>query len=206
MPIRLNGSTSGYVDLAAQAVGGDVEHKLPAAPAGEILVIGNNGGLVLGTAQNSTSGTAIDFTGIPSWAKRITLSFNGVSCTSGGVLLVQVGAGSIQTTGYKSFTGGAGAAGGATAVAGLTSAAGFLFEAGGPAAAWVRYGQMILTSMGSNLWSCGFSLGLDNGAGSYFGIAGGGSVTLSGALNRLRLTTTGGTDTFDAGTVNIMYE
>ena len=35
---------------------------------------------------------------------------------------------------------------------------------------------------------------------------GGGSVTLSGALDRVVLTTVGGTDTFDAGSVNIIYE
>jgi hypothetical protein len=65
---------------------------------------------------------------------------------------------------------------------------------------------MILTLMGSNLWSCGVTLGLDNGAALYFGITGGGSVSLSGSLDRLRLTTTGGTDTFDNGTINILYE
>jgi hypothetical protein len=33
-----------------------------------------------------------------------------------------------------------------------------------------------------------------------------GHVSLSGALDRIRLTTVNGTDTFDAGSVNIIYE
>jgi hypothetical protein len=34
----------------------------------------------------------------------------------------------------------------------------------------------------------------------------GGSVTLSGTLDRVRITTVSGTDTFDAGSINILYE
>jgi len=37
-------------------------------------------------------------------------------------------------------------------------------------------------------------------------ISGGGGITLSGTLDRVRITTVNGTDTFDAGTINIMYE
>ena len=37
-------------------------------------------------------------------------------------------------------------------------------------------------------------------------VAGGGSITLSQAIDRLRLTTVGGSASFDAGSVNIMYE
>ena len=33
-----------------------------------------------------------------------------------------------------------------------------------------------------------------------------GRVTLSGALDRVRVTTVNGTDTFDAGSINILYE
>ena len=59
--------------------------------------------LTLATAQNTTSGTAIDFTGIPSWAKQITIAFDGVSTTGVNGYLVQIGtSGGIETTGYAS--------------------------------------------------------------------------------------------------------
>jgi len=35
---------------------------------------------------------------------------------------------------------------------------------------------------------------------------GAGTKTISGVLDRIRLTTVNGTDTFDAGSVNILYE
>ena len=35
---------------------------------------------------------------------------------------------------------------------------------------------------------------------------GGGSISLAGTLDRVRITTVNGTDTFDAGTINIRYE
>ena len=62
----------------------------------------NGGSLTLGTAQNTTSGTAIDFTGIPSWVKRITVMFNRMSLSGTDHFLVQIGSGSVTTSGYSS--------------------------------------------------------------------------------------------------------
>ncbi len=56
--------------------------------------------LVSGTSQNTTSGTSIDFTSIPSWVRRITVLYNGVSTSGSSALIVQIGAGSIIATGY----------------------------------------------------------------------------------------------------------
>lgn len=148
--------------------------------------------IVQGTAQASTSGTSIDFTGIPSWVKRVTVMFNGVSTSGTSHLLVQIGAGSIVTTGYAS------ASYNGTAV---TSTAGMIIEAG--SAALLSSGAMVLTALGSNIWASSHSVGRTND-----GIAacGGGNVTLSGTLDRARITTVNGTDTFDAGSINILYE
>jgi hypothetical protein len=156
--------------------------------------------LTAGTAQATTSGTFVDFTSIPAWAKRITLTLSGVSTNGTSLLLVQIGNGSIATTGYDS-----GASIGGTGVVSTTSTAGFIFEAGGGGgAATSRHGVVTLHNVSGNLW-------VSSNVGSYgtYGVAfilGAGSKTLSGALDRVRLTTVNGTDTFDAGSINILYE
>jgi hypothetical protein len=152
--------------------------------------------IVLGTTQASTSGTSIDFTSIPSWAKRATVMFNGVSTNGTNNLLVQIGAGSVTTSGY---------AGSAAYL--LSTPSGSLFTAGfgilSSSPSNVISGQMILSTLGSNIWVCSYTIGATNNAQILFG---GGNITLSGALDRVRITTAGGTDTFDAGSINIMYE
>jgi len=153
--------------------------------------------IVQGTSVASTSGTSITFTGIPSWVKRVTMMFNGVSTNGTSLLLVQMGAGSIEATGYIStantLTGGVGGAN-------SSSTAGMLIYSS--LAANTFSGHMLLTSMGSNLW-IGSSVGKITTAAN---IIGGSDKTLSGTLDRVRLTTVNGTDTFDAGSVNILYE
>jgi len=70
------------------------------------VVGGIKGTLVLDTAKSASGlGTAVDFTGIPSWVKRITVMFDGVSTNGSSLLRVQIGAGSIDTTGYASTNG-----------------------------------------------------------------------------------------------------
>jgi len=157
------------------------------------------GVIVSGTAVASTSGTSIDFTSIPSWVKRITVMFNGVSTNNTSNLLVQIGAGSVTTSGYASTSTYAG--NGSTA--GVASTAGFnIFSSN---ASNVTTGHLVITLVGSNLWVSSHSLGI-NTAGTIFCLIGGGAVTLGGTLDRVRITTTNGTDTFDAGSINILYE
>lgn len=156
-------------------------------------------GITSGTAVASTSGTSVDFTSIPSWVKRITVMFNGVSTNGTSQPLIQIGSGSITNTGY---IGTATYLGGSSGVS--TSTAGFIIGAGTGGAASVRNGNMVLTLLGSNIYTLSGSLTLLEG--SYFMINAAGSVTLSGTLDRVRITTVGGTDTFDAGSINILYE
>ena len=153
--------------------------------------------MVLGTAQNTTSGTSIDFTGIPSWVKRITVMFNGVSTSGTSPLLVQIGSGSISSTVYVSACTRVG-----NASAAAVSTVGYLITADtGPAS--IYHGSVTLFLQDSLKWTATVMLGrTDDG----YSQVGGGSKTLSGTLDRLRLTTVNGTDTFDAGSVNIMYE
>ena len=154
-----------------------------------------------GTAVASTSGTSIDFTGIPSWVKRITVMFSGVSTNGSSEVLIQLGtAGGIQATGYL----GAGVVV-TSAVAASNYSTGFLNFTNAEGASSVRHGSVILTleDASSGAWSCQGSLA-SSAAGRFYGMAG--SKTLSGTLDRVRITTVNGTDTFDAGSINILYE
>ena len=149
------------------------------------------------TSQASTSGTAINFTSIPSWVQRITVIFNGVSTSGTSSLLVQIGAGSVTTSGYISD-----ASSVLNTTAGsTTSTAGYVVSYHNSAAATV-YGHAVITLLGSNIWVCS-SVTRYTVSGTSIG---GGTVTLGGALDRVRITTVNGTDTFDAGSINILYE
>jgi hypothetical protein len=153
--------------------------------------------LVLMTAQASTSGTAFDFTGIPPWVKRIIVILDGVSLSAAGSLLVQIGdSGGIETTGYSSSGMSTTGAGGAT----LTATDGFIVRFG--AAGVVYSGHMTLTLISGNKWVQSHSTG-DHALASAG--AGGGTKTLSDVLTQVRVTRTS-TDTFDAGSINVMYE
>jgi len=150
-------------------------------------------GLTASTAQNTTSGTSIDFTGIPSWAKRITVMFNGVSTNGASNIQVQIGAGSIETTGYLSTCFDSTFA---------SSTTGFLVSAS-VAAGNTRSGLCVICLLGSNVWIESGVVGrTDSATGGYTS----GNKTLGGTLDRVRITTVNGTDTFDAGSVNIMWE
>jgi hypothetical protein len=150
--------------------------------------------LVLGTAQASTSGTSIDFTGIPSWVRRVTIMFIGVSTNGSSNYIVQIGAGSVDTTGYLSGAGGG---------AGSANATNGFILTGLNAATTINHGLVTLCTAGSNTWVCGSTLGRSETANFN---AGGGSKTLAGTLDRVRITTAGGTDTFDAGSINLLWE
>ena len=148
-----------------------------------------------GTAQASTSGAYIDFTGIPSWVKRITVMFNGVSTNGTSDLLVQLGtSGGITSSGYRSSA--------SQGTSSASSTAGFILTAS-LASADTSDGIVTISLLGSNAWSA--SSALANGASNTVRIGAGG-VTLGGTLTQLRITTAGGVNTFDAGTINIQYE
>jgi hypothetical protein len=153
------------------------------------------GGITAGTVQATTSGSAIDFTGLPAGIRRITVIFDGVSLSGTDNLLVQLGdSGGVETTGYSSI-GGQISDGTRT-----TSTAGFLVRTN--VAAGTISGHMGLTRITGERWISSHVLG-DVADGEVF--SGGGDKTLSAALDRVRIDTTG-TNTFDAGQVNIFIE
>lgn len=154
-----------------------------------------------GTAVASTSGTAIDFTGIPSTAKRITVMFSAVATNGTGIPQVQLGtSGGVVSSGYAAS---AGVIQSPSAVAILSSTAGFILT-DAASATQTMAGNMVITNLTSNTWVASFSIyGLASPARAHFG---GGTIPLGGTLDRLRITTNNSTGTFNAGTVNIMYE
>lgn len=157
-----------------------------------------DGKLVLGASVATISGTSIDFIGIPSWAKRITILFRGVSTSGTSAPIVQVGdSGGIEATGYNTVT--------SSLSAGITTGTfttGFSLVASTTAAASVMYGVVTLENIDGNSWCAIGSIAIPSVAMTTLT----GEKVLSITLDRLRITTLGGTDTFDAGSINIKYE
>jgi len=191
-----NASGAGVFTIASPDSATDRTLTLP-DETGTVITTASLNPLTSGTAVASTSGTSIDFTGIPSWATRITVMFNGVSTNGGNDYLVQLGVGSPTTTGYS---GSASVVTTGVGTRNFTTGFGIYNNIG---AATVFSGSMTIATMGANLW---VSSGVFGMSGSIGTMPTGGSVTLSGTLDRLRVTTTTGTNAFDAGSINIMYE
>jgi hypothetical protein len=195
-----------YVDLLAPAsVASDRTITLPDATT---TLVGTDatqtltnktvqGGTVQSaTAQASTSGTSIDFTGIPSWVKRVTVMFSGMSTSGTSNYLIQLGdSGGIETTGYA----GQAANQVGTIVAYTT---GFLFNAASAGYSISGVFSINLLNASVNTFSA-FGTLADATGGVFYSA---GSKSLSATLDRVRITTVNGTDTFDAGSINILYE
>jgi hypothetical protein len=145
------------------------------------------------TAVASTSGTSIDFTGIPSWVKRITVMFFGVSTSGSSSLQIQIGSGSFTTSGYVSQ--------GSYGANAFSATTGLILDSGGGGASF-RDGSAVLTLVSGNSWINTSSLSQN---GQYSSLSGG-RLSLGSALDRIRITTVNGTDTFDSGSINILYE
>ena len=216
MSIVLVGSTSGSCTLQEQAVAGNTVLTLPttsgtvaltsqllASPSAIGQIPFSTDGstytatakIVSGTAVASTSGTSIDFTSIPSWVKRVTVLFNSVSTNGSSNIQVQVGAGSVTTSRYNSQFWQANTQNGG-------STSGFVVS-NSNLSNYTQTGSLVLTLLGSNTWICSGVIGRYVGGDSMIV---NGVIALGGTLDRVRITTVNGTDTFDAGTINILYE
>lgn len=158
-------------------------------------------GPVMGTVTATTSGTSIDIPDIPVGVKRILVSIASVSTNGSAVPWLQLGTISgIETSGYL----GADMSHPSGAVnAGVNVTSAFGWAAGG--ATGVSHGTLTLTLLdgATNTWTYFGVIGASNAAVT---ITSGGSKSLAGVLDRIRLTTANGTDTYDAGKINIMYD
>jgi hypothetical protein len=159
--------------------------------------------LVFGTAVGA-SGTSVNFTGIPSWARRITLIFDRVSTSGSSVPQIRLGtSGGIETSGYSQANGQVVNA--SSTIASNNPTTGFGLNGNSWSSTVVIVGKIefVLLDPSTNLWVASGVLGrTDAGILTFLG----GSKSLSGTLDRISVTTVNGTDTFDAGSINILYE
>ena len=182
--VKVNGTTS--ATFTTSGITGNLTGSLTAG-----------GSLTLATAQTA-SGTSVDFTGIPSWAKRVTVMLNGVSLNGLSHLLFQIGtSGGIQSTGYIGVS-----VDGPT-ITGLSSTSGIPARIGEATASLSGTITFSLLNSSTGVWTSSGTFARSDG--SVFSSSQGGK-TLSATLDRVRITTVNGTDTFDAGTINISFE
>ena len=198
--VIISGDTSGAITVSAPAVAGTNTLTLQAATATSAV---NK----LETAVASTSGTSIDFTGIPSWCKRLTVMFSGVSLSGTDAIILQLGdSGGIEATGYVGNRFDTNDAGAINVTAFSTS---FLLTSsgGGSSAVNLYSGQVILSLLdaSTNTWVMNGSISPTTSSTAARITIFSGGKPLSSTLTQLSIGRSG-TNTFDAGTVNILYE
>lgn len=160
--------------------------------------VGWSGSVIqLATPQATTSGVSIDFSSIPNWVRRVTVMLDGVSTNGTSNYLIRLGAGGIKVSGY---VGGVYAG----SVGEYTDTTGFVIAAPGTNAG-VFQGSITFSLLKSstNTWVCAGNLRRSDAVQTWM-VAG--SASLSAALDTIRLTVANGSDTFDAGVMNIQYE
>lgn len=208
MAVTLNASTSsGFI--ATSDTSGNIELQSNGTTKATVGSTGLSIGqynpaaslLTSGTAVSASS-TSVDFTSIPSWVKRITVMFNGVSTNGTSLPAIQLGdSGGIETTGYDAgsnlFT--------PTGIGTSLYTTSFTIRTDAVATT-VMSGAITfsLLSSSTNTWVASGLLVCSTPSAYMSSVSG--SKSLSATLDRVRITTVGGTDTFDAGTINILYE
>lgn len=200
---RMRLTSSGALAFGGASNYGSSGQVLTSAGSGSVPVWATASGLSAGTAV-SASGTSVDFTGIPSSAKRVTVILNAISTNGGSNLRFQVGSGSMSTSNYSGatigVTSGQGTSG-TNAQNGLSGLDTYVYSQN---SSYAFFGTVVWTLVSSNTWTCVATIATSQS--TSIGFFGGSSPALGGALDRIRLTTANGTDSFDAGTINIFYE
>ena len=190
--------TSGGTGVTTSTGTGAVVLGTSPSISGAVMTTMASSVITSGTAVASTSGTSIDFTSIPSWVKRITVMIAGMSTNGASEYVLRIGdSATISATGYVGAY--------ATNAVAAASTTGFGFGNGSSATATIVSGSFVLTTLdvATFKWTCIGMLGESDTVRMTYSA---GSKTLAGALTNVRVTTLNGTDTFDAGSINILYE
>jgi hypothetical protein len=197
-----------FVDASADTVAiAGLTHPTADGTADQSLVTNGSGTLSFASRSRlvratavTASGASVTFSSIPSWARRITFTFVGLSLNGTSDILARIGdSGGVETTGYVSSSN---YLQGGTTSDGTSSTSGFVLY--GANAANAISGQLVLANYDGNGWVATGMWDYSNGTG-VTGMAAGYKV-LSATLDRLQILAANGTDSFDAGTVNIIYE
>jgi hypothetical protein len=147
------------------------------------------------TALSTTSTT---LTGIPTNARMVVLNIVGMSWDNTAALRIRIGpSGGVATSGYL------GAFGLVTEAPTVTIANGTAgFDGPSQAATAVFHGSITfaMAQSSTNTWTCSGVLGRADAVLNFIG----GSVPLSGALERITITTVAGTAAADAGSVSVL--
>ena len=157
-------------------------------------------GTTVSAEQATTSGTSIDFTGIPAGVKRVTLLGHSVSGCGTDEFMVQLGdSGGIETSGYLGRYGRISGTGAATE----GSTAGLIMFNDAAALLNEIVVQLWLQDATNNTWASAHVITVQSTTIMSWG---GGTKALSGTLDRIRLTHVSGSDTFDAGAASIQFD
>jgi hypothetical protein len=156
-------------------------------------------GVLTSSLAQTASGPTVNFTGIPSWAKRITVLLSGVTTVLAGIPAIRAGAGSYEATLYKSTNNAIGAASVTSSISATTSWD--LQNSGGNTQ--IYSGQVVITRLEGYLYTIAGQVWYSTTGSAALTT---GYKTFSGDISQLQLCMSTGTDTFDGGTINIMYE
>jgi hypothetical protein len=198
----LSSYTSGDLPYAS---GSTTISKLGIGTNGQSLVVSSGApawgsSIVLGTTTATTSGTSVSFSSIPSWVRQVVILFNGVSTNGTSSLRVRIGpSGGVETSGYNVVS----TTQVTTSINSQAPTTGIDLD-DGTASAAVRHGTITLTleDASNNVWAIAGQLSQSD-AQRFMQVAG--TKALAGPLSIITITTVNGTDTFDAGSVNIAY-
>jgi len=210
MTIRLNGQTSGYVELEAPATAGSNTLVLPTGngTSGQYLQTNGSGTLSWQTipadtgatwttlsSQSLASSGAVSVTGIPSTATRVMVSFTNVTTATNNEWGIRAGTSSgLASSGYDTIGGYWGGSNG-----------GLQFNDrwacyGSASTSFDWNGQIIIYKMSGNLWQ-GFAwYHYNSGGTSRFAH---GEVNLGGTLTQIGFTGLGAN--FNSGTIYPSY-
>jgi hypothetical protein len=191
----------GYIQSTQATAGAWATSPSNVAGVGGTIVPQQFQTITSGTALSYTSatngGTTLDFVSLPSWIKRITIVFQGLSLSASAQILVRLGTGatpSYATSGYSSTSG---------EVAGSSSATARTdgFNMTTNSSSQTVSGIMTIVNITGNAWVSSHTVKQNVST----VMLGGGDITLGAVLTAIRITSTS-SDTFDNGSVNILYE
>jgi hypothetical protein len=183
--------------LTAPAADGSADQSLVTNGSG-VLSFASRSRLVRGSSVNA-SGVSISFTSLPNWIKKITTMINGVSTNGTADILIRLSTGGVfASSGYVSNMQ---VVQGGVASSGVNNTVGFVISQG--ASSVITTGTYEFVNNDGNGW---IGTGVFAYEHAVVGAYGGGRVTLGGVLDGILIVTANGSDTFDAGSVNIIYE